>query len=275
MKMQRRLPAFKKPPLVETAISVQFKTLAGFKNAHLGIFWQSIRSEFPKIADAAPIEEQTEPFGDQAARRVRLPSFRVVAGDAVTRLQMSSENGSAMLQLQNGRLVFNWRRIENGEYPRWHTVLAGFKKGLEQLKTMLASQNLPELSPNQWEVTYVNQLAKGRDWNNQLDWPKLVPGVIGTLGAISTGKVETATCNMAVLLPNNQGRLHVNLVHGFTGPEPNAPEVAVLQFTARGGIDPQTSEQALVGVEIGHAAIVQTFCDVTGSEAHLRWEREQ
>jgi uncharacterized protein (TIGR04255 family) len=273
--MDQDLPSFKKPPVIETAISVQFKPVEGFTNAHLGLFWDKLRGGYPKVADAEPIASQVELFGDQVRRKLRLPSFQIVAGEAAARLQMTSEDDQMMVQVQNGRLVFNWRGMSGGPYPRWCKVLPEFESAFGRLRTFLPTQGLPDLEPNQWEVTYVNHLRKGRDWEEPADWPKLLPGLIGATGEHSTGTMESIACGFRFALAEDSGRLHVDLHHGYAGLEQDAPEILVLQLTARGGVDAAGGRDISTGLAKGRSAIVRKFTEVTGPDAHKKWERER
>ena len=65
------LPAFRKPPVVETVLGVQFDPIPGFSNAHLGAFWKRLLAhensgsagEWRTLTDAPPIEPTFERFG--------------------------------------------------------------------------------------------------------------------------------------------------------------------------------------------------------------------
>lgn len=273
--MIEELPSFRKPPVAETALSLQFALIEGFSNAHLGLFWQLLREEFPKVCDADVVANQTELFGDQLRRRPRLPGFRIVAGEAAVRLQMSSADDQTMVQIQNGRVIFNWRRMNDAEYPRWHQVFPKFENALKLFREMLAAQRLKDLEPNQWEVTYVNHLERGRDWNDPSDWPRLVPGIIGATDTLSVGTMESLAFNAHLLLPDNTGRLHVELHHGFKSVDPDSTELLVLQLTARGALGIIEKADVRKNFEIGHNAIVRVFGEMTGADAQSRWERDR
>lgn len=270
--MSQNLPSYKNPPVVETVLSVQFEPVEGFTNAHLGLFWSQLKETYPKIEDAELISRQEEKFGDDVKLSSRLPRFQIRRAEAAARLRMVAADNHAMVQLQSDRLVYNWRKMNEGEYPRWHNVQPRFKAALDELRTFLTYQSLGDVKPNQWEVTYVNQLLKGRDWHTPSDWPKLVPGLIGNTGLAKAVAAESLECKWKFLLPEDRGRLHVDLFNGYTESDPNSQEVLVLQLTARGGIDPTCDSGLLNGLEKGHAAIVRTFDDITGSEAHDIWE---
>ncbi len=272
--MESELPTFKKPPLVETAIGVQFQVIDGLKNAHLATFWQSIRDDFPKIFDVELLPEQIESFGEQARRMSRFPSFRIGSSGGAARMQMASLDDQEMVQVQNGRLVFNWRQTPGGEYPRWRRVFPRFTAHLGKFSKVLAENGLGRMTPVQWEVVYVNHLTKGRDWSSPMDWPMLLPGLIGDVSKISVGALESIGYSAHIGLPQARGRVHMDLYNGFSGIEGNAPETLVFQITARGGLLEPRLDSVYDGLQLGHVAIVQTFCDLTGREAQAGWERE-
>lgn len=272
--MPLRLPSFRSPPVVETALSVQFKPLSKFTNAYLGLFWATLRAEFPEKTDADPIEPQTERFGAEAARQPRLPSFRFVTSQAAVRLQMASIKGDTMIQVQNGRLVFNWRRLHDDTYPRWQEVRPAFDVALTRLGKFLEGEGLGEIQPNQWEVTYVNHLRHGREWTSQGELDQVVPGLIGTGVRPLIGIVESLGCNWRLSLPEERGRLHIDLNHGYLGTEESAQEVIVLQLTARGGVEPDKGWDLSEGLQLGRNAIVRTFDAITGPGMHILWGKE-
>ena len=273
--MEGTLPKFRKPPVIEVAISVSFKPLERFSNAHLGLFWQQVRSGFPDPTDAEPIDSQFERFGDERMTRARLPKLRFLRGSPVaSRLQLASADGHTMVQVQNGRLVYNWRRLDNGkDYPSWGRVRPAFDTAQGQLSAFIEAEELGVLEPTQWEVTYVNHFFRGREWQTPADWHRVVPGVIGSAVSISMGDLESCGANWHYLFPDNTGRLHVDLSHGFGGIDDDAQELLVLQLTARGPVDDEHSLDD--GLELGHAGIVRGFAEITGDDAHQMWERQQ
>ena len=271
--MSQALPSFRNPPVIETALSVQFKPLKGMSNAYLGLFWDRVRALYPKAQDADPIEPQIERFGTDLPR-ARFPQLRIAAAHPAARLRMSSEDGHAMLQLQNGRLVFNWRRLDGGEeYPRWTKVEPRFQAALQELEGFAGDEKLGSIEPNQWEVTYVNHLVRGREWRSQADWRELLPGVIGATSAVSAGEFESTGCHSHFVLPGNAGRLHIELTHGFAGPDEDADELLIVQLTARGGID--KSHGLASGLALGREAIVRSFAEITGERVRKEiWGQE-
>jgi uncharacterized protein (TIGR04255 family) len=271
--MDKPLASFRAPPITETAISVQFKPLRQMSNGHLGLFWERVRDAFPISSDAVPIEPKVERFGPDI-QRVRLPHLRVGMAPAASRLRMESPDQHSMLQIQNGRLVFNWMRLADGEYPRWAVVRPRFDSALRELESLVADEKLGAIEPDQWEVVYVNQFLKGREWTTPSDWNAILPGVIGTTSGVPDASLETGVFRASFEMPKRVGRIHVEVSHGFSGPDDEATEVLVVQLTARGSVDKERGP--LAGLDIGREAIVRTFVALTGE--HVRkviWQQEE
>lgn len=271
--MDHKLPSFRKPPVVETVLSVQFQPLKRMSNAHLGLFWNRVRGIYSKLQDVGPIEPQIELFGTERPR-ARFPQLRMTASHPAARLRMSSDDGHVMLQLQNGRLVFNWRRLDGeSEYPRWTRVEPLFQDALRELTAFAQAEELGSIEPNQWEVAYVNFLIRGREWNAPSEWKDVLPGVIGTIDMVSMGGFESMGCHAHFALPDNAGRLHVEVTHGFAGPDEDADEVLIVQLTARGGID--ESRDVSAGLALGRETIVRSFSQITGERVRTEvWGQE-
>lgn len=254
---------------METALSLQFNPLAAFGNAHLGLFWEQsgLRTSFPKLIDAAPIEPQFERFGlDQDFVPFGGMIKFGLAGSG-SRLQMLSETGDRMIQVQNGRLVHNWRRVEGQEYPRFEATRPEFLKLLENFARFSEHEKLGQIEPNQWEVIYVNVIPRGPLWDSPGDWADVFPDLLGHANRVGPGQWESATSTWRFELPNRVGRLHVELNHGLTG-NPQANEQAViLQLTARGPITQSNRESIESAVNLGHDAVVLTFDGLVGPKA--------
>lgn len=264
------LPSYRKPPVVETAISVQFDPVKALKNVHLYGFWSEIRDTYPDTEDQEPLEFRTELFGDRIHRGPRLPQiqFRPHA----SRVQARSSDGRSMVQLQNGRFVFNWRRTENSEYPRWSKTYPEFCVRYAKFVEYIRKQNLGEVVPNQWEVTYVNHLMKGRLWQSEMDWPALVPGILGGCRTVGAGPLEAVDCHVQLLLGERIARLYVDLKSAVLMSD-ITQELLVLTLTARGGVTKDCSVEE--GLTLGHETIVKSFTDFTSPQAHELWERSQ
>jgi uncharacterized protein (TIGR04255 family) len=58
---QSPLPRFRNPPVSEVAIGVQFQAPV-LNPVHLGLFYQSVKARFPKVAVQAPLQPHEVTF---------------------------------------------------------------------------------------------------------------------------------------------------------------------------------------------------------------------
>ena len=261
------LPSFDRPPVVETVLGVQFQAIPGFSNAHLGAFWHAMEGDWPTVTDASALNPVHELFGKDAVWSTLRASFTLTS-DPSARLQIKNAAGDAMVQIQNGRLHFNWLGQKGREYPRYESVRPRFDSVLNQFRAFLANHNLGELSPDQWEITYVNHMPQGTVWSDPADWPKLFPGLPGVWTLPSCVRMETFGGAWHYEIEPQRGRLHVEVSCVRAG-SPQGPQTLRLMLTARG---PASDERAVGdGLSLGRQAIVKTFKEITSDHAHQYW----
>ena len=177
-----------------------------------------------------------------------------------------------MVQIQNGRLIVNWLKGEDNTYPRFSQTGEELRRVFELLKVFLEQNTLDQPRINQWEVTYVNHIPQGVLWKQAEDLKELFPSLLVTSKNTSEYKLESIEANWRMLLPDNRGRLHVELNHGWKDQNPSSEQVIVLQFTARGPVDIEKNQTLESGLNIGHDSIVRTFTESTSAKAHQHWE---
>jgi uncharacterized protein (TIGR04255 family) len=174
-----QFPDYIDPPVVETVLGVQFAPLQGLTNAHLGAFWQSLQTDqWPSVSDAELLPPAFEQFDDKARWASGRLRFEITNK---CRLQIKNADADRMIQVQNSRLHFNWLKRPGISYPRYETVRREFESTLQDFLQFVNRAKLGELRPDQWEVTYVNQMPKGTVWNDSCDWGffRLLHGVGG------------------------------------------------------------------------------------------------
>lgn len=265
---KRATPRFRTPPVVEVVLGVQFDPLPGFRNAHLGAFWKSLGPDWPEVIDAPPLPPQFERFGEtqtwaQAGARLTLTQ------GVDLRLQMKNSSKNRMIQVQNGRLHFNWLGHEGGEYPAYSQIRPAFQRTVAEFLEFLESESLDAPTPNQWEVTYLNHIPKGTVWESPSDWADLFPSLPMPRKSPSLVLLESFGGEWHYEIPPHGGRLHVQARHGSTSPGEGA-EILLLNLTTRG---PVSTWGALEdGLDVGHNALVHAFKELTSSRAHAHWE---
>lgn len=273
--MTAHLPKFGAPPVVETVLSAQFDRLASFSNAHGGWFWKNyLPKEWTKVQSAPRLDDQFERFGEEILWKAIQGGIRIVSGAESERLQILRSDSERMIQIQDSRFIYNWRKQQQG-YPSYNKVLTEFKDNFDCFNRFVREAPLSPLQLNQWEVTYVNHIEKGSLWSEIADWHALFPGLSMPAQTIDGIRSEDFHGEWRHILEGERGRLYVAMNRGKVNIESglDGPEVIRLQLTARGPVDAAKGLEMLAGFELGHSAIVRYFTAITSALAHKVWQR--
>lgn len=250
---------FEKPPVVEVSCGVTFRLEHSLKSGHVGLYWSRVKDEFPRCEDAAPIAalfETTEGAPTVTYQVLELPELR--------RTWLLNSAGTHLLQLQEDRFIFNWKRNNlEARYPSYDSVIANFWKQWHQYRDFLVEQGLGAPVAVQLELTYFNALIGSPhflcDHRRQVDAERFLPNS------------EAINYRDQFLLPDNCGRLHVSAASARQ--VQTGESVLRLDLTAR-GLPKEASEQSCrQWFDLAHEWITQGFADLTTSEAHELWGR--
>ncbi len=263
-----KLPSFKRPPVIETVLGVQFAPLRALTNAQLGAFWAGIQEGWPIAKHASAIPPVYEHFGGEQSWSLFGSHFSI-SQDPSCRLRFQNQDKTQMIQIQNGRLHFNWISTENASYPRYTLVKERFDTVYQSFLDFVSANNLGDLKPNQWEVTYVNHIRQGTVWNDLSDVSKLFRGLFSVTPKMRMATIESIEGEWHYEIPPQRGRLHVEIKHGKPS-EKDDKEIIRMQLTARGPLSDSLSFGD--GLDLGHETIVLSFVDLTSQEAHNYWE---
>jgi uncharacterized protein (TIGR04255 family) len=262
---------FQRPPVVETVLGVQFEALPNLRNAHLGAFWKRLGPEWPTTIDCVPLPPQVERF--EETEEWAFPGLQLAFGSAIPiRMQIRNKDESRMVQVQNGRLHYNWLAQPGAEYPRYKKVRPEFDRILGEFQRFLADEKLGEIRFNQWEVVYLNQIPRGTVWNEPGDWAKLFRSLSLMRSDLTSARLEAFAGEWHYEIPPQLGRLHVQVQHGRQA-TPTGEPVLRLTLTARGPLSSGDKPYGNLdsGLNRGHAVIVQAFQELTSDAAHEYW----
>jgi uncharacterized protein (TIGR04255 family) len=266
--LDKPLPSYISPPVIETVLGVQFEPLENFTNAHLGAFWSFLdRSEWTDTSNAPALQSQFERFEETAW--ARLGAQFTLSQDVSSRLRIKNADHNRMIQVQNGRLHFNWLGKDGGTYPRYETLKEGFDWAYTAFTEFAKQEGLGEIQPNQWEITYVNHILKGTVWDTPDDWSRffLLLGEVSREGDLEH---EGFTGQWRFVIPEKKGRLHVEWQQGAK--EDAKQEMVRLTFTARGSVGNDEAELTVSsGLDLGHQTIVRSFQTFMSDEANKAW----
>jgi uncharacterized protein (TIGR04255 family) len=267
---------FDAPPVVETALSVQFNSLPGFSGAHAGWFWKEYvekltdgpTNQWIHAADVPRLPEVFEKFGTED---IWVPPSVRFAPVTSVRTQLLRGDGERMIQVQDTRFVLNWRKAE-GSYPSYQALLPEFRNMLHAFQSFCSEAGFGLPVYNVWEIVYVDHVRKGTMWDSARDLSRIFPGLstppVSVQHAPPSGD-ETVSADWRFSLANRRGRLYIQIRQVRI--QPSNEEVIQLTTTARGPVNENQSWEQ--GLNFGHEAIRETFLAITSAEAQRYWEK--
>lgn len=248
-----------RPPLDEMVLGIQFVPLAGWSVPHFGLFWETIRQDFPHF-------EVKEPLITPESL-LSAPGSLVVSG-LPARMWFIEESGVHLLQIQHDRVVLNWRKRPGGVYPRYRSL----RSQLERLWTgfigFLEREDLGTPQVTRCENSYVNYIDIEALMREGLSFVDIFP--IWEGGPVKFLE-ETATLsfNMTLGIPGTQAQVEV----GFR-PTVNIQEkkqllqLLLTTIVVPTGVD---SHSVLAALDLGHDWNIRAFKEFTSLEVRKKW----
>lgn len=246
---------FDAPPLDEVAVGVSFLRRPDFLLPYYGDFWARIKESFPEVKHADPSwgpddEEGDDPF-------------------ILPRVWFLSPDSALVIQVQQNRFHFNWRRVEGqgNEYIRFERVEPEFLRLWKLFNEYVEEKTGQALQPTAFELTYVNYIASEGVVDTFELAQKAFKGIAFPPAPKLSGQPRAFAQHYNTLLKDEAGMLTVQLVsakHRATG------EAAVkFELAVRGK---HTSEMPFEkGISFAHDVIVGAFEELTTSEMHSLW----
>ena len=270
---QASLPDFERPPVVEVALSIQFEAIADLRAIQLGALWGEFRERYPRAEEQAPLEPVFEEFGLPAPMRPRIRLERI---PPVPRCWFTTEDSTHLLQVQQDRIVHNWRRGEgSGVYPRYKVLRDVFRQEIDSFVGFLSREGLGELRPNQCEVTYINEIAADTPVQGHARLEKLLTVWRAEYSDGFLPEPSDVHTTARYSIPGDDGtpvgRLNVIAKAAYRADD-NTP-VVILELTARGKPVGDGIEGGFRFLDIGHEWVVRGFASITTPIMHSYWGR--
>lgn len=270
---QDGLPKFDRPPVVETVMSVQYERLAALTTPYVGWFWKSqLVEDWPLALEAPVVEDNFELFGRD--KKPITASNRVSFRQTHDRIQLISSDEARMVQIQNTRFAYNWRKRE-GTYPSFDVLSREFDDVFGRFRAFCKTEEIGEISPNQWEITYVNLIPKGEEelWNSPDQITEIFPWFRLPAVDVKRQNIENAQGHWTFIIGSDIGRLYITMTPALV--DGNQRREAIrLQLMARGPISSTDEDSVREGFLAGHYAIVNSFASMTSEVAHKHWRRK-
>ena len=266
------LPLYENPPIDEVAIGVQFAPVAGFVDAHAGLFWQRVMATYRRAESQPRIETPPEVLDAPLGLTTGFPQL---IGPALgARTFLISEDETYLLQLQNNRFYRNWRRRMD-PYPHFEELENAFRVDYTAFCEFLDDATLPRPVLSQAEVTYINWITDlGMD-----DFLRLSGSATMHLPAVDDHpQDQTWAARYLVRDSEDQplARLHVQCVPAVRFDQGRPTQGSQLSLSYIVPFSEPSSPEALESSLFdGRNAIVRGFTSLTTDEAHRHWGRVQ
>lgn len=259
-------PTFKNPPIVEFVLGVQFSPLTKLSAGHFGLFWKELGEEWVSAEDGPPLPDRFELFDLPKWSQPSGMEMRVAMGMPVGRFILHHRNQDRLIQIQRTRFHFNWRKT--GELkPGYTPLIKEFEAMFTRFQEFVGSVGLGELTPNQWEVTYVDSYPRSEYWETPADWSKFLPGLFGSLFSVPDLSLEHRAAEWSFEIVPKRGRLHISARPARWRDE--LCDSLLVDTTARGPIGKSGLRE---GFDLGHEMAVKSFLSITSPDARKRWE---
>lgn len=259
---------FRQPPVVETALAIQFEELVQFKTVHFGAFRQTVMDRFPVAIDQPRLDRIVETFP-----MVPVPPFLKLmatkAGPERVWFCNRTEDATLLLQVQPDRFGLNWRRTPDGtEYVRFGSNGPLFLEEFRKFEQFCADAELGDVKPDLCEVIYVNHVFSNPGETAVECMQAILNGV--TLKRGDRLVPELATFNRVYPIGDRKGRLYAEAAiaqHRQRG------DFVLLKMTAR--VVCRQSDDLAENLQAAHDSVVNGFLAITSAEARSqRWEQE-
>jgi uncharacterized protein (TIGR04255 family) len=247
VKASERIADFEKPPLIEVALGAQFES--NLSSAHLGAFWTSLQTEFPKVEDVPALPRA-------------FPNGILAPSASPSRLFLHHVAGNELIQLQTDRFHVNWKRLLD-PYPKFDSIKKEFFSRWGQFVEFCERRG-SALRVASYEMTYVNHIESEIDRDKVFPWLDLARALHADADLDVHMKAAAKECNGDIMLRATTGARLLD----------NA-QVLIFELTVRG--TPRTAGNADDFGEWADAArerIVTTFVNATASEVRKNIWRE-
>jgi uncharacterized protein (TIGR04255 family) len=256
----QRIVDFQRPPVAETALGVVFAPLSGWSVLHFGLLWSKFRELYP----------ETEVKMAGGPGEVRFTSAEGIDFGALPIKAMFIDlSGNQLVQVQRNAFIRNWRQTEQStDYEHYENVRPLFQRDWQTFCGFLDGERLGQIEVVQCEVTYINHLVRGREWKS-FDDVSSIFRIWSNANAEFLRTSQMVSFMTVFELPNSAGTLQVVLQPGIR--KRDSKEIIQFSLTATGKPHGSSLTEILKWLDLGHAAVVTSFRDLTTPEMHRHW----
>jgi hypothetical protein len=192
--------------------------------------------------------------------------FQVMVGAPALRIWMLNDGEDELLQVQNDRLLLNWRRAvgDNRTYPRYDYLRDIYQGVFADFHEQVARLNVGTFRPHTAVVTYVNrfELAAGEELKDAIaalspTWN--LPG--------------DATPEISVTVPIASDDGATGLLMAKAAMDSKDRRYGYLEVVTRVGVN-EPNGDVFDCLDLAHRSCVEGFDRFTTEKMHKRWGKE-
>ena len=247
-------PHFKRPPILEQAISLSFERIMSLDLVDFGLFWDRVRDQFPSCETGARFHAPIEGFEE-----INTPiSFTLVGPVELPRSLFRNEDGE-LIQVQDDSFGFNWiRPSPESKYPRFERTSARLWELYSIFVRYLEDRGHGRPTFRQCELTNVNLISIrdfGSDFSAMAEAFIVDPFAWEVEGLVAETYVRRRQHKMVDEDGLPAGRLHSVISPVFREGE----KAFQFELTARSPPTIRTENEAKAFFERAHRMINQAF----------------
>lgn len=270
------LPDYRNPPIDEVALGLHFSPVSGFTDAHTGLFWQRIRSEYPTTQSRSRVDVPIEDLDETEVLSPPKPlsiSFTSGPESRSGRTWFLSEDDATLLQVQDSQFLHNWR-YRGSEYPHLDELIRRFWSAYDSFLSLLADESLTSPTLRQVELTYFN-------WIPDLKVASFFLPAAASAAALSDTDLTLENVVFVAPLVDSDAtrpvaRLTVECQPAFRVSGDDGIRGSRLVLSYKAPLRPDAQRDVIDDLfDRGRKAIVTTFTSLTTEDAQSAWGRFQ
>lgn len=265
---QPKLPEYDSPPAVETLMGVHFARLAGWNIIHFGQLFARFHDTYPKAALLPPVVEQQD---------IAQGTFNML--DLPVRAIFTNTNDTELVQVQSSMFLRNWKRTEqNQDYLHYAILKPRFQDDWRGFTAFLQENGLKLPQVFECEVTYVNHLLRGKEWESYSDIAMLLKPFAPRLPKSDSGRLyqylpEAAAVSLNVGYHIADTGVSLQIAVQSAIRKPDGSEVIQLVVTAKGKPHSNADQSISDALDSCHEAVIRGFDDVITDVAQKSWRK--
>jgi uncharacterized protein (TIGR04255 family) len=262
--LENSIAKFDNPPIVEKLMGIYFEPLQQWSIPHFGLFWQEIKENFPRFSTQPSLLIPEPPFsGFQTAINL----------EDLVRCWFHHESELELIQVQRNSFIYNWQQPAiHKEYPYHQRIRPEFESAWRKFSNFLTKNKIDEPIIKYCEITYIDHLEKGREWENLSDLPNIIKCWSGLSGELLNFPPDLVTVQMVYSLPTIDGNLTILLQPAIRSVD--SKEIIQITMRVTGTPASQNIDDILSWFDIGRDCILKSFIDLTTNKMHTLWGRQ-